>query len=376
LIFGLDCAYKWLTGNERFYSNQVMPTLHRWVDCEHSHRLAITAARMGLLPRFGANHIEYPELNTRLFDWQLKNPIGLAAGFDKDAEAVTQLASAGFGFVEIGTVTPLPQAGNVKPRIFRLREDKAVINRYGFNSAGAEVVEARLRQAKEADNEHHVVGMNIGRNKISRDAIEDFRIGLRTFTRLADYLVINISSPNTPRLRKMQRKDELKKLMTALKEERDRMDNGRVKILLKIAPDLSMKEMFDIAQVCRDPSYSIDGLIISNTTIARPNDLLSEEHFRIGGLSGQPLKQMSTHAIRVMYRFTEGQIPIIGCGGVASGQDAYEKIKAGASAIQLYTAIVFDGFPVIGKVKRELSTLVKQDGYGNVSEAIGVDNRW
>ncbi|VDM58550.1 unnamed protein product [Angiostrongylus costaricensis] len=367
-----------LWGSETFYKKAIMPLVHKFVDGETSHNLALTAASWGLLPRFGSNHREYPELECEVLGLSLKNPIGLAAGFDKNGDAIHSLAkSSGFGFVEVGTVTPLPQEGNPKPRVFRLTEDEGIINRYGFNGDGAVKVSKRVQTARALwKSQFAALGVNLGKNKCTEDAKVDYEIGIKYFAHHCDYLVINVSSPNTPGLRLMQKKSDLEKLLTHVKYVLDNMKlDSPPKVLLKIAPDLIESEMRDIAKVVVDPKCGVDGLIVSNTTISRPNCLKSELKSQSGGLSGAPLRHMSTNCVREMYKFTRGQVPIVGCGGVGSGEDAYEKIRAGASIVQLYSAIAFQGFPVVGKVKRELVELLKRDGYKNVTEAVGADHR-
>lgn len=372
-------ALELLYGSETFYKKAVMPMVHKFVDGEDSHRWAVRAASWGLLPRFGWNRKEYPELKCELFGREFKNPIGLAAGFDKDGQAITQLAkNSGFGLIEIGSVTPIPQPGNNRPRVFRLLEDEGVINRYGFNSDGVGRVHQRVRSARDSwvPEEYAYFGVNLGKNKLTEDAKLDYEIGVNYFAPHCDYLVLNVSSPNTPGLRSMQKKSDLEKLLAYVREALDMHKlEKRPQVFLKIAPDLIESEMKDIAQVVTNKKFGVDGIIVSNTTIARPDYLRSENKSETGGLSGAPVREISTECVRKMYKLTNGQIPIIGCGGVFSGEDAYEKIRAGASLVQLYSAFVYEGFPVIGKIKRELSELLKRDGFNHVSEAVGADHR-
>ncbi|KJH43179.1 dihydroorotate oxidase [Dictyocaulus viviparus] len=379
-----------LWGSEIFYEKAVMPLIHRYVDGETSHNLAIKAAKWGLLPRFGWNRKEYPELKCELFGKSLKNPIGLAAGFDKNGEAIRSLATlSGFGFVEIGTVTPLPQEGNPKPRVFRLIEDEGIINRYGFNGDGAVKISKKVQAARALWNKKFAaLGVNLGINKATENALVDYEIGINHFAPHCDYLVVNVSSPNTPGLRSMQRKAELEKLLAYVKYVLDETKvNPLPKVFLKISPDLTEGEKQDIAQVVMDSKYGVYGLIVSNTTVCRPDSLKSEHKTESGGMSGAPLRHMSTACVHDMYKFTKGQVPIVGCGGVANGQDAYEKIRAGASLVQLYSALAFQGFPVVGKVlskmmplflfeliKRELVELLRRDGFSNIKEAVGADH--
>ncbi|KAM6063553.1 dihydroorotate dehydrogenase (quinone), mitochondrial isoform 3-T3 [Theristicus caerulescens] len=319
-----------------------------------------------------------PLREVRVLGQRFRNPVGLAAGFDKQGEAVDGLYKMGFGFVEVGTVTPKPQEGNPRPRVFRLAEDEAVINRYGFNSHGHAAVERRLRARQETQLRLTGVGMplgvNLGKNKSSTDAAADYVAGVRTLGPLADYLVVNVSSPNTPGLRDLQGKAELRDLLTKVLAERDMLPCERKPaVLVKIAPDLTAQDKQDIASVICE--LGVDGLIVSNTTVSRPSSLRSRQCTEPGGLSGKPLRELSTRTIREMYSLTRGRVPIIGVGGVSSGRDALEKIRAGASLVQMYTALVYHGPPVVGAVKRELEELLREQGFKNVMEAVGADHR-
>lgn len=296
--------------------------------------------------------------------------MGLAAGFDKNAEAVEGLQEIGFGFIEVGSVTPEPQPGNDKPRVFRLVEDDAIINRYGFNSDGLGVVLNRLKLIRGDDKFKGVLGVNLGKNKLSENPVGDYKKGIEAFGPYCDYLVINISSPNTPGLRSMQNKKELEDLLKATVEERNKLPKS-VPLLLKISPDLNESELKDIANVIQKKGTKIDALIVSNTTIARPESLISNHAQEIGGLSGAPVKDLSTKVIAQMFKLTKGQVPIIGVGGIASGQDAYEKILAGASAVQIYSAMIYQGPPVVNRIKRELSQLLEENNFKSVQEAVG-----
>ncbi|NWQ78961.1 PYRD dehydrogenase, partial [Columbina picui] len=338
----------------------------------------------------------------RVLGQRFRNPVGLAAGFDKQGEAVDGLYKMGFGFVEVGTVTPQPQEGNARPRVFRLVEDEAIINRYGFNSHGHAAVERRLRARHETQlrltGAGMPLGVNLGKNKSSTDAAADYVAGVRMLGPLADYLVVNVSSPNTPGLRDLQGKAELRDLLTKVLVERDALPGERrPAVLVKIAPDLTMQDKQDIASVICE--LGVDGLIVSNTTVSRPNSLRSPQRTEPGGLSGKPLRELSTQTIREMYSLTQGRgragggacagvthavltarapagrVPIIGVGGVSSGRDALEKIRAGASLVQMYTALVYRGPPVVGAVKRELEQLLREQGFQNVMEAVGADHR-
>ncbi|XP_077418797.1 dihydroorotate dehydrogenase (quinone), mitochondrial isoform X2 [Vanacampus margaritifer] len=331
---------------------------------------------LGLVP---LNRYQDPEsLGVNVLGLKFKNPVGIAAGFDKHGEAVDGLYKIGFGFVEVGTITPKPQDGNPKPRVFRLAADRAIINRYGFNSCGVLEAQQRLKVREGVQQEQTKAGLplgiNLGKNKQSQDARADYLEGLRVLGPLADYLVVNVSSPNTPGLRDLQGKAELRRLLHAVLTERDAMQGRRKPpVLVKIAPDLSAQDKQDIADVVTE--LGVDGLMVSNTTVSRPEVLQDPQRCQTGGLSGQPLKDMSTNTVREMYRLTKGKVTIIGIGGVASGQDAMDKIRAGASLVQLYTALAYQGPPVVTKIKRELELLLKEQGFGSVSEAVGADHR-
>ncbi|KAJ8956530.1 hypothetical protein NQ318_019250 [Aromia moschata] len=366
--YGAFTAIGFYKGNEKFYKNYFMPVIHL-LDAEKAHNLAVLACKYRLFPK---SHYKDPEiLKVKVFGKEFPNPIGIAAGFDKDGKAVLGLRDIGFGFVEIGSVTPEPQPGNQQPRVFRLMQDFAVINRYGFNSEGHDRVLERIKDIKgSADS--NIIGVNLGKNKTSSDPIKDYVNGIKKFGLTADYLVINISSPNTPGLRDMQSKENLRKLLAALVETRNSLPvKKKPPLLLKLAPDLSHQERKDIADILKKKDCKIDGLIICNTTVDRPKSLkCAEVKNETGGLSGAPLKSMSTRMIKEMSELTGG-MPIIGVGGISSGKDAYEKIKAGATLVQLYTAMVYNGPPIVSKVKKELVELLHKDGFNNISEAVG-----
>ncbi len=334
---------------------------------ETAHRLALSALAAGLAGR--AAEPDDPILRVELFGLAFANPIGLAAGFDKDARAPDRVLALGFGSVEIGSVTPRPQPGNPRPRLFRLGEDRAVINRMGFNSQGHEAVAARLAARRRTG----ILGVNLGRNKETDDAAADFAAGIRRFGPLADYLVVNLSSPNTPGLRAMQGRIQLEALLARLAEARADLRGGGPPLLIKIAPDLTDKEMADIVVLVL--SMGIDGLIVGNTTIARPELLRSHHRAEAGGLSGAPLFAPSTRALARIHALTGGKLPLIGCGGVASGEDAYAKIRAGASLVQLYTALIYQGPGLVARIKNELAALLARDGFRSVAEAVGADLR-
>ncbi|XP_794275.4 dihydroorotate dehydrogenase (quinone), mitochondrial [Strongylocentrotus purpuratus] len=374
LFVGINIA----NGNEKFYRDFVMPVF-RWVDPERAHVLAVKAAAWGLVPR--SKYKDPPILHCKAMGLEFTNPLGMAAGFDKHAEAMNGLLKTGFGFVEVGSVTPEPQEGNPKPRVFRLTEDKAIINRYGFNSVGHDVVHQRLkeRQKKAAhlpQDQRGIIGVNLGKNKTSPSAVQDYVDGVKKLGCFGDYLVINVSSPNTPGLRAMQGRQQLAELIEQVVATRDLLPcTPKPPVLVKIAPDLTQADKEDIAAVVMGKKGSVEGIIVTNTTITRPESLEGKHKGETGGLSGVPLKDMSTATVSDMYRLTNGKMTIVGVGGVSSGQDAYEKIKAGASLVQLYTAFAYEGPPLPSKIKRELEDLLKKDGFSSVSEAVGADHR-
>lgn len=331
---------------------------------ETAHGLTLRALK--LLP-LAAAAADDPILRATVFDKDFRNPIGLAAGFDKDAEVIKPVLGLGFGFVEVGSVTPEPQFGNPRPRIFRLREDRAVINRLGFNSRGADVVAGRLRRYRKRNG--GLVGVNLGKNKDSDNASADYAAAAEKLAPYADYLVLNVSSPNTPGLRTLQRIQELDSILAEVKKS---VGHPRPPILIKVAPDLTDDDKEDIAVAV--PRWQVAGLIISNTTVARPEALKSPRKNEAGGLSGPPLFPMSTEALREMYALTSGRVPLVGVGGVASGADAYAKIRAGASLVQLYTGLVYRGPGLVADIKRDLATLLRRDGFENVADAVGADH--
>ena len=344
----------------------IRPILHR-LPAEAAHELSLRALELGAGRLFGSSGVAEPDppvLAQRLWGRNFANPIGLAAGFDKDARVPDAMLGLGFGFVEVGTVTPRPQPGNLKPRLFRLEQDHAIVNRMGFNSGGLDAACGRLARRTRRDT----VGVNLGKNRDSLDAVADYAEGIRRAARLADYLVINVSSPNTPGLRELQRRATLASLLERLLEVRE--ETGcRVPLLVKIAPDLTSQEREDIAHVALETG--IDGLIVSNTTIERRPALVSSQAQQAGGLSGRPLFAASTALLAEMYRLTQGRLPLIGVGGIASAEDAYAKIRAGASLVQLYTALVFAGPALVGQIKSGLASLLARDGFASIAEAVG-----
>jgi dihydroorotate dehydrogenase len=330
---------------------------------ETAHRLTLAALAAGLGGRVRTP--DPPILAQRLWGRDFPNPVGIAAGFDKDGRVPDALLGLGFGFVEIGTVTPLPQPGNPRPRVFRLDGDRALINRLGFNSGGLDRLVARLEARHGCPG---IVGVNIGRNRDSTDAVADYAEGVRRTAALADYLVVNVSSPNTPGLRDLQARAVLEDLLRQLLAAR--AETGAVvPLLVKIAPDLAPAERADIAAVAL--AAGIDGIVVANTTVARPPGLRSPRASEAGGLSGRPLFEPSTALLGEMYRLTRGRLPLVGVGGVASAADAYAKIRAGASLVQLYTALVFAGPALLGQIKAGLAELLRRDGFASVSEAVG-----
>jgi dihydroorotate dehydrogenase len=333
---------------------------------ETAHRLTLRALASGLAGT-GAN--DPAILHQRLWNRDFPNPIGIAAGFDKDALVPDALLLLGFGFAEIGTVTPRSQPGNPRPRVFRLDADRALINRLGFNSGGLDVVVERLRVRVGRGG---TVGVNIGRNRDSADALSDYIEGVRRGAAVADYLVVNVSSPNTPGLRDLQAREALEALLRELVAAREATQR-QVPLLVKIAPDLGEQERADIAAVAL--ASGVDGIIVSNTTVARPPDLRSPQAREAGGLSGPPLFAPSSEILRDMYRLTQGRLPLVGVGGVASADDAYAKIRAGASLVQLYTALVFEGPGLLGRIKTGLADRLRRDGFSSIGDAVGADHR-
>jgi len=333
----------------------------RGLDPEDAHGLAIGALKAGLGPRGRADD---PILATSLAGLHLPNVIGLAPGFDKNAEVFGPMLRAGFGFVECGTVTPLPQAGNPRPRLFRLTEDRAVINRMGFNNQGLEPFAARLARRGPG-----VVGANIGANKESEDRIGDYVTGLRRLWGLASYFTINISSPNTPGLRALQTRAALEELLGRLGEARDALPvEGRVPMFLKVAPDLEDGEVETIVETVL--AAGLAGIMVSNTTVSRP-PLAAAAREEAGGLSGAPLMALSTRVLGEFAQASAGRLALVGVGGIASGADAYAKLRAGAQAVQLYSALVFEGPGLVTRIKRELAARLRADGFSSVAQAVG-----
>ena len=311
-----------------------------------------------------------PCLYQHIFGLDFFNPLGLAAGFDKNVEVVNPLLNLGFGFVEAGTITPKHQYGNAKPRVFRLPEDTAIINHLGFNNYGAKFAKNKLEKLKLNVLSKGIVGINIGKNRDTLNAIEDYCYCLEELGSIAHYITINISSPNTPGLRDLQKRGNIESLIKALNNKRDLSSHlSSTPLLLKISPDMSEEQLRDIALISL--ANNVNGLIISNSSIDRPPSLISKNKDEIGGLSGKPLFIKSTLALKKMFTLTGGQIPLIGVGGITNGTEFYEKIKAGASLAQIYTALIYQGPKVINKIKSEIISSLKTDGFKNIKEAIG-----
>lgn len=339
----------------------------RFVDPERAHALTVKAMAAGLGPR--ARLADDPRLHVRVAGLDFPNPLGLAAGFDKNAQVPDAMLALGFGFVEVGAVTPLPQPGNERPRVFRLAEDLAVINRYGFNNDGLEAVAARLAARRGRGG---VVGVNLGANKASADRVEDYVAGVRRLDGLVDFYTVNISSPNTPGLRALQDRAALDDLLARVLAARGALAH-KAPVFLKVAPDLADADKADIAAAAR--AAKLDGLIVSNTTIARPADLRSGRAGEKGGLSGAPLFAPSTALLREFRQALGGETPLIGVGGVASAREAYIKILAGASLVQLYTALVFHGPGLVAEIVRTLPAFLAADGFAGVADAVGAEAR-
>ncbi len=337
-----------------------LPLLRR-LDPETAHGLALAALRAGLGPRRPA--ISSPRLRTRLAGLDLPNPLGLAAGFDKNAEAVDALAGAGFGFVEVGAATPLPQPGNPRPRLFRLAEDRAVINRFGFNNDGAAAIATRLAARRPGG----IVGLNLGANKLSPDRAADYARVLATAGPFVDFATVNVSSPNTERLRELQGAAALRDLLAGVTAANRALERP-LPLFLKISPDLSERELAELVEVAL--AAGIAGLVATNTTLAR-DGLASRHAGEAGGLSGQPLFARSTAVLARVHALTAGRLPLIGVGGVGSAEQAYAKIRAGATAVQLYSALVYGGLALVPRILRGLDALLARDGFANVREAVG-----
>ena len=334
------------------------------LDPETAHDFAIKSLKYNVLPKSLFSVQDEEILNTKLFGKKIENPIGLAAGFDKSAEVYNEIFKLGFGFVEVGTVTPKQQYGNQKPRVFRLEKDKALINRLGFNNDGSETVKKRI----EYNAPTGLLGINIGPNKDTNDMFEDFLSCAKTFFPIGDYITINISSPNTKGLRDFHEKNNLKKLLIKINEIR-KESNFNKSFLLKISPDLDETSIDNIVELSLQ--NNINGIILTNTTDKNRDKLLDNQKNEEGGLSGQPIKDLSTKIIKKFYKKLKRRIPIIGVGGVDSGEAAFDKIISGASAIQLYTGMIYKGPMIVKEIKKNLITKLNENGFKNISEAAG-----
>jgi len=332
---------------------------------EVAHSLAIKALKLNNIPynKPKENHI----LETNFCEKKLPSPIGVAAGFDKNAEVYNPLFNLGFGFVEVGTITPKPQFGNPKPRVFRLEEDEALINRLGFNNSGSEQISKRIKE----NNKKGFLGINIGPNKDSTNRVDDYLICFRKFYNLADYITINISSPNTENLRDFHNQDELNSLIDKLKNEKKEL-NSNIPLAIKVSPDLNDDQINEISKIIMEQEIEI--IIVSNTTDKNRENLKNINKLEKGGLSGKPIEKISNEAISKFYKILKDKTKIIGVGGVSNGQDAFEKITSGATLVQLYTGMVYRGPRIASKISKELIDLLKNKGFKNVSEAIGTKN--
>jgi dihydroorotate dehydrogenase len=343
--------------------------LLRALDPEEAHKLALRGLSLAPLPRRAPDD---PRLAVSAFGLDFSNPVGVAAGFDKNADAPAALLRLGFGFVEVGTVTPRPQPGNPRPRLFRLDADEAAINRFGFNSQGAAAVLARLRASRR---ERGVVGVNVGANRDSPDRIADYIRLIETFAPVASYVAMNISSPNTPGLRDLQQASSLDDLLARAGEARERASVGRQRplpILLKIAPDITLADLDDIVGIAR--RRGMDGMIVGNTTLSRPASLQERQKaIEQGGLSGRPLFALSTRLLAEAYVRAEGAFPLVGVGGIDSGKAALAKIRAGASVVQLYTGLVFHGLGLIAEIKRDILAAIEGERHGRLADLVGSD---
>ncbi|HLD77030.1 MAG TPA: quinone-dependent dihydroorotate dehydrogenase [Rickettsiales bacterium] len=351
----------------------LQPLIFR-LEAEKAHNFAIAFLKYfpNLATLFVANK-EYKNLSQRLCGLDFASPIGMAAGFDKNAEIIKSLHKFGFAFIEVGTVTPRPQLGNEQPRIFRLPEDKAIINRLGFNNEGAEIFAQNIAQT----NDNVVLGINIGKNKDTKNALTDYLFLLEKFYEKASYITLNISSPNTKNLRDLQNEENLDEFLSQILAKKNVLQNKTkiiTPIFLKIAPDLDFKQQEMIAEIVL--KHKIDALIIANTTISRPQNLQNKNADKQGGLSGKPLFSKSNEVLKNFYQLTKRQIPLIGVGGIENARDVYTKIKLGASLVQIYSSLIYQGFGVVEKIKKELSEMVAKDGFENISQAIGVDNKF
>ena len=334
------------------------------IDPERAHFLAIQSLKLNLVSNIFDENKNDPILKTKLFNQDLDNPIGIAAGFDKNAEVYNPLFKLGFGFVEVGTVTPLKQYGNEKPRVFRLVEDQALINRLGFNNHGSDTILNRLKSNKKLG----VLGVNVGPNKDSNDRLNDYLIGLEKFSEVADYITINISSPNTENLRNFHEENKLKELLKSVSEKKKQL-KSEIPVAVKISPDISENQIDLISEILLE--NEISAIIISNTSEASRETLQNIQKHQKGGLSGKPIEKKSNLLISKFYKLIKGKIKIIGVGGVDSGKAAYDKFLLGADYVQLYTGMVFQGPNIAGMIKKDLKELLIRDGVKNFTEIVG-----
>ena len=334
------------------------------IDPERAHFLAIQSLKLNLVSNIFDENKNDPILKTKLFNQNLDNPIGIAAGFDKNAEVYNPLFKLGFGFVEVGTVTPLKQYGNEKPRVFRLVEDQALINRLGFNNHGSDTILNRIKSNKKLG----VLGVNVGPNKDSNDRLNDYLIGLEKFSEVADYITINISSPNTENLRNFHEENKLKELLKSVSEKKKQL-KSEIPVAVKISPDISENQIELISEILLE--NEISAIIISNTSEASRETLLNIQRHQKGGLSGKPIEKKSNLLISKFYKLIKGKIKIIGVGGVDSGKAAYDKFLLGADYVQLYTGMVFQGPNIAGMIKKDLKELLIRDGVKNFTEIVG-----
>ena len=360
----------WQLSNKRALYDYVITPFLQTCPPEVAHDLALAALHHGLVPKY-AQHSN-PVLSTKLASYDISSPIGLAAGFDKNATGLIGLSKIGFSFIEVGTVTPKEQPGYEGPRLFKLKRDKALINRMGFNNEGADEMSDQIDKFNMKHKKNFILGINIGKNKTSDCADIDYRIGVMKLGYYADYLVLNVSSPNTPGLRDLQAKDKLTELIISVRREMKKRKVDKP-LYLKISPDLSLDWIRDVISVAQCPETKIDGLIVSNSTLRRNFNLHGPFTTMTGGLTGKPIRQLTTQMIRTVYRLSDGQIPIIGVGGVFTGDDAFEKIKAGASLIQIYSALVYEGPTVLRRIEDRLAKLLEENSFSNVSQAVGIE---
>lgn len=341
------------------------------LDPEQAHEMTLKMLSYGMGPHFHGPDDSI--LGTKLFGLDFPNVIGLGAGLDKQATCMDAFMGFGFGTLEIGSVTPLPQPGNPRPRMFRIASAKALINRFGFNSVGADAFAERMKAWREkADRTHNPIGINLGKNKDTTDDAADYLIGFEKLWPYADYITVNVSSPNTPGLRDLQTRERMADLLRRVTDKRDQLC-PKLPVLVKIAPDLTEEQRADIAAVILESKAQ--GVVVGNTTISRPSAIPDKIGKEAGGLSGLPLFELSTSRLSDMYKLLGGKLPIIGCGGISNGEQAYAKIRAGASMVQVYTALVYEGPLAIQKIKRELAALLRRDGFTSVEQAVGADHR-